>query len=155
MEKEREINDGKTLLNSTQLEKGLGHPLELFLEIPEQQNSGEKNSPLLFTQRDLFCVHNTVFLDIDCREAVVAQEKKWNGFWGVLPQVRERDGLSITVGSESLRMFSCDSRTVIAPNIGVRQMAERVLRKCSLELNYPVADSYKAEKPLIVQCRSP
>jgi len=60
-ERQREINDGETLLISTQPEKRLGHPLELFLEIPEQQNSGEKNSPSLFTQRDLFCVRNTVF----------------------------------------------------------------------------------------------
>jgi len=95
------------------------------------------------------------FLDIDCREAVVAQEKKWNGFWGVILQVIQRDGVSITVGSKSLQMFSCDSRTVSAPNTGMRQVAERVPRKCSLELNYPVADSSKAEKPLVVQCRSP
>ena len=80
-------------------------------------------------------VSDVVVIDIDHREAASPQEKKWNGFWGIVTQIGELGSLAVNVGSESLRLFSRDLKPIDAPSSQLRDVAWRLLRLRSLELD--------------------
>ena len=132
-----------------------------------------------------FQVGDVVFVDIDRHEAALAQEKKWNGFWGQVQQIGERGSLRVDVGFETLQLLPRDLKPIDAPSPDLRQVVERVLRLRTLELDeieqrmldliqrrewftskqlihlenieklYPPADFYETHKSQAVQCRSP
>lgn len=145
----------------------------------EFSNRSQDQSPSQFQVGDL------VFVDIDRCEAASPQEKKWNGFWGIVAQIGEMGSLAVNVGSESLRLFSRDLKPIDLPSKDLRDVVSRLLKLRSLELDeieermldviqkrewltskqlihlenieklYLLGDSVKTEKQPPAQCRSP
>jgi ParB-like chromosome segregation protein Spo0J/ribosomal protein L21E len=80
-------------------------------------------------------VSDIVFVDIDRYEAVSAQEKKWNGYWGKVMQISDRGSVTVDVGEESLQLFPRDLKPIDAPSFTLREVVQRVQRLRSLELD--------------------
>lgn len=74
-------------------------------------------------------------MDIDRQEAVSAQEKKWNGFWGMVTQIGELGSLTVNIGCQSLHLFPRDLRPIDVLSNELRNTVWRVLRLRSLELD--------------------
>lgn len=105
-------------------------------EMVRQNNYAEFNAP---SQENLagfsagdwvspFRAGDIVFVDIDRHEAASAQEKKWNGFWGLVTAVGEMGSLRVNVGRDCLQLFPRDLKPVDAPSADLRHVVERVLR---------------------------
>ncbi len=133
----------------------------------------------------LFRAGDIVFVDIDRHEAASAQEKKWNGFWGLVTAVGEMGSLMVNVGRDCLQLFPRDLKPVDAPSADLRHVVERVLRLRGFGLDeieermldvlqrrewfthsqlihlenieklYPEADFYETEKSQVAQRRGP
>jgi hypothetical protein len=82
-----------------------------------------------------FSVDEIAFIDIDAREAVSEQERKWNGYWGKITQIGEVGSISVDVGKQSLQLFPRDLKQIDAQGTEFRQVVERVLRLRRLELD--------------------
>lgn len=132
-----------------------------------------------------FRAGDIVFVDIDRHEAASAQEKKWNGFWGLVTAVGEMGSLTVNVGRDCLQLFPRDLKPVDAPSADLRHVVERVLRLRGFGLDeieermldvlqrrewfthsqlihlenieklYPEADFYETEKSQVAQRRGP
>jgi ParB-like chromosome segregation protein Spo0J len=74
-----------------------------------------------------FQVGDLVFVNIDHLEAASPEERKWNGYWGLVTAIGETGGLTVNVGSESLQLFSRDLKPIDAQSTELHQVVERVL----------------------------
>lgn len=57
-------------------------------------------------------VGDIAIVDIDHHEAALAQEKRWNGFWGKVTQIGQTGSLTVDVGCESLQLFPRDLKPI-------------------------------------------
>ena len=80
-------------------------------------------------------VSDIVFVDIDRQEAVLSQERRFNGFWGVVTKIGELGSLTVNVGSQSLHLFPRDLRPIDILSNELQNIVRRVLRLRSLELD--------------------
>jgi len=130
-------------------------------------------------------IGDIVVLDIDRQEAASSQERRFNGFWGMVMQIGELGSLTVNVGSQSLQLFPRDLRPIDVLSNELQNIVRRVLRLRSLELDeieqrmldviqkrewfttkqlihlenihklYPLADSVEIGEQQPAQCRSP
>ena len=113
-------------LISVNLENGLSK-IRFY---PEELNLIRKAPPPL-----PYRVGDLIVVDVDRAEAATSAERKWNGFWGVVVSIGELGSLSVNVGKVELQLFPRDIKPIDAPSQELKNLAERVLRLRTFELD--------------------
>ena len=97
------------------------HELSLVAKAPQQ------NCP--------YRLGDIVVVEIDRREAATSQEKKWNGFWGLIESIGEMGSIRVNVGNSILQLFPRDLKPIDAPSTELVDVAQRVLQLRSEQLD--------------------